>query len=174
MDETKSFAVISRTNAGLFVKAKSYLDRQVDYHFIGVAAGGKVAATYRFNTILDAYQLCSGALSEVHDRVVRRFKLFEKMEKVARQTDDRETLCMCMCMVVSSYQHRIPVLMEQILARHVDLQSLFDPDFTGVYLTKAHRAKGLQFRQVLLTGDHVPLVIDSSGPMAREEVDSTR
>lgn len=166
VDETKTFAIISRTNAGLFEKAASYLDRQVEFHFVGAPDREKAATVYRLNAILDAYRLWNGSVSEIEDRYIRRFKSFEELEKHANQTGDMELLYICRA--IHTHRHRIPSLVEQILSRHVAVECVSDPNFVGIFLTTAQRSKGLQFGQVMLTDDYAALVTESGEPMPPE------
>lgn len=168
LDKEAAYAVVARTNAALFESAVENLDCGVPYHFVGAGTADKVATAYKFGLILDAYRLWNGQKAEVVDRFIRKFASFDDMSEVADKTKDNELLYLCK--IVNIYQNRIPELVRMILAKHIEIEADKEHLFRGIYFTTAHRSKGLQFRQVMLTNDYLALVTEDGEPIPRDEI----
>lgn len=168
IDIEDAYAVVARTHAALFEAAAENLDRGVPYHFVGAGSVDKGATAYKFGLILDAYRLWNGQKAEVADRFIRKFASFDEMSKIGNKTKDNELLYLCR--IVNKYQNQIPELVKMILANHVEIEAGKEQLFRGIYFTTAHRSKGLQFRQVMLTNDYPALVTEDGEPIPRDEI----
>ena len=91
------------------------------------------------------------------------------MKKVGDATKDRELKYLVK--TVLKYQHDIPELIDQIRARHVDVLKQDMHKFEGIFFMTAHRSKGLEFTQVILTDDYTEFVDDFGEPLHPSKID---
>ena len=139
VDVSKPYAVIGRTNAKLFDKAVAMLGNK-RLHFVGGLSN------YPFDKLVDVWNLMSGQPAAVKDQLLKTFGSLEKLEEYATGVDDKEILSLIG--VVKEYRSAIPSLVERIKAEAVE-----QAEHADVLLSTAHRAKGLEFSQVLLLDD---------------------
>lgn len=144
IDESKYHAIISRTNAALFDEAVHVIDTNRIPHFVGGVKG------YRMNDILDAYHLYNGDIFKIKGHI----KAHQSWGRFDMYTDEsKDPECLILRKIVSTYTHKIPDLINEIMRRAVD-----DATKAHVTLTTAHKSKGLEFDQVLLTEDYPELI----------------
>ena len=136
--------IIARTNAVLFEEAVK-LYRQSWLGFVGGIQG------YRFSLIVDAYYLYARREAWIQDPYIKSFRSFSEMKYFAKTLEDWELTSRCK--IVETYRHRIPDLVERIAAKSVE-----DLEEANVILTTAHKSKGLEFAQVKMAADFVPLM----------------
>lgn len=150
----ESFATIARTNASIFEAAVQRLELDRPYLFVGGVS------SYRFDKALDAYYLWRGQRRSIRDPYLRSFDSFQALQELGQATEDFELLGLSR--VVETYGDAIPALTEAIKRRAVDA-SVAQADALGALcFSTAHKAKGLEFRQVELTDDYVEF-FDESG-----------
>lgn len=137
-------AVIARTNGRLFAEAVMLVRSDMPFGFAGGVEG------YRFDQILDAYRLFASRRGEMRDQFLASFDDFGQMRQYAEELDDKEVKALVN--VVEEYRHEIPSLIEEIKSRAV-------PKLTGeeVTLSTAHKSKGLEWMDVVLTDDYTDL-----------------
>ncbi len=135
--------IIARTNATLFDKAV-HLYRK---HKIGFVGG---VGSYRLNRLKDVYALYQEEPFQIKDPYIRSFSTFQNLKSYARAVEDFDLSNMCK--VVEKYRAGIPVHVDRILDQAVD------EDKAGILLTTAHKAKGLEWANVILQEDFHPLV----------------
>ena len=145
VDTKKAFAVIARTNAVIFEEAVAFLSLNRRYHFVGGTDG------YKLEKILDAYYLSTGDRGLMRDPYLRSFESFEALAALAEEAEDPELKHLVR--VILAYGHRVPDLVDEIKARHVDLSKDSWHQFDGLFFSTAHKAKGLEFEQVWLADD---------------------
>lgn len=143
-------AFIARGNSALFARAIEAMENNESFAFVGPLFN------YRFDLIEQAYNLSIGG--KVKDPFLASFKNFEELEEYAEAMEDREN--MGRCKIVTRYSRRIPFLVSQI-------QSKAGMHGSGtahqVTLTSAHRAKGLEFDNVIMADDFMDFFDDESG-----------
>ncbi|CAG9169981.1 UvrD-helicase domain-containing protein [Cupriavidus pinatubonensis] len=153
----EGYAYISRGNVAIFNRAVQCLSKGEPFSFVGDIKG------YRFDQILDVYNLSIG--EQAKDAFIRSFAGFDELAEYAEIIGDREIKSRCK--VVTKYGHDIPRLLEQI-----DKKAL-PPVVQGVeraaadkriVMTTGHKSKGLEFPNVRLAGDFMPL-IDEDGKL---------
>lgn len=163
IDVNKPFAVLARSNAGLFNEAVAFLKMGRRYHFIGGVDG------YRLDKVLDAYYLWVKDLGLIKDAYLRSFDSFEELEGLAEESEEAELKLLLR--VVADYGHQIPQLVDEIRARHVaDLKKEDWHLFDGIFFGTAHKSKGLEFEQVWLADDFMRF-FDKGLEIEVEEVD---
>lgn len=146
VDRNRPHAVISRTNGGLFAEAVGLVSSNKPFGFVGGVEN------YRFDQILDAYNLMCGARSKIRDLFIASFENFDQMKLYGMTLGDREVKMLVK--VVEEYTHDIPRLIEEIKKRAL-------PKLQGreVALSTTHRAKGMEWMDVFLTDDFSDLEI---------------
>lgn len=151
VDTDRQYAIISRTNSGLFDEAVAAAQAGKKLFFVGGIDG------YKFASVADAYHLMTGDVASIRDPYLKSFKTFAQMEEYAEVTDDKEAKMLCK--VVGKYGNQIPQQLERIYAADEKDQGAAD-----ICLTTAHKSKGLEFEQVRLADDFVDLV-DKEGKL---------
>lgn len=155
--------ILARTNSMLFAEAISALESGHPFGFVGGVDN------YRFDIVLDAHHLKTGHKEKVRDRFVRAFASFEDMEAYAEDTEDHEIKFLTK--IVNKYRNDVPDYVNRIKEEAA-------PTLTGneIIMTTGHKAKGLEWMDVVLTEDFTDLtckVDKESGqslPPPREEV----
>lgn len=158
VDRNCPHAVLSRTNGGLFGEAVVLLTQNKPFGFVGGVEGA------RFDQILDTYHLMCGMRGSVRDQFIASLEDFAQMKLYGEVLDDKEVKALVK--VVEEYTHDIPGLIEEITNRAV-------PKLVGreVALSTTHKAKGMEWKNVVLVDDYVDLEvkIDDKGKPKRPE-----
>jgi F-box protein 18 (helicase) len=147
------YTIIARTNATLFDKAVQ-LNKT---HTLGFVGG---VQSYRLKSLKDVSYLFSGQRGRICNAYLNGFADYGSLKAYAAAVEEIELLSICK--VVEKYRERLPNLVDAIIA------GAADPKDAQVTLTTAHKAKGLQWDNVLLMGDFLDVVekgrlIDPSG-----------
>lgn len=151
VDKTRTFAVIARTNAALFAEAVKNIQGQKPFHFVGGTKG------YKFDLMMDCYYLLTNQKGAIKSPTVRQFNSMEELKVAGEEAKDPELKFLGK--IADEYGERIPELIREIEERHVPLSApnkLKD----GIVFTTAHKSKGLEFDQVVLTDDYAELVTE--------------
>jgi F-box protein, helicase, 18 len=137
--------IIARTNAVLFDRAVQLYKT----HDIGFAGG---IQGYRLDLLTSVSFLYDKAKPRVQDPFVKGFPDFTALKFYAASVEDLELSSVCA--VVEKYG--------PALRHHVDRirEKAVDPGRAGILLTTAHKAKGLEWDNVLIMDDFVSLVKD--------------
>ena len=128
------YAVLARTNAFLFDHAVESLKDNSPLFFIG---------GFNSTRIMSAYNLKFGGY--VSDPEVRSFKSFIEMFEYSSAVYDLELRALCN--LIEKYGRRIPELIDQVSRKIVDQKD------ARIILSTVHKAKGLEFDQVVLKDD---------------------
>lgn len=153
------YAYITRGNSAIFNRAVQCVTNGEPFSFVGDVKG------YRFDQILDVFNLTVG--KPVKDAFLRSFSGAEELAEYADAVNDREILSRCK--LVEKYAHNIPNLIERIATAALppivpgDTGAISEDD-KRIILTTGHKSKGLEFKNVKLAGDFMPL-IDEEGKL---------
>jgi hypothetical protein len=156
---TQSYAVLTRTNSTIFQIACELMDRKKVFLFIGGVAG------YGFAEILDTARVLNGSnLHLVVNAFLKRFKTPEQLMGYATATSNQDMLSRIKMieglggpsMVIHLCKRLIKVCQkhEDMYGRLVTQHYKMDL----VMLSTVHKAKGLEFNNVLLADDFVDLL----------------
>lgn len=148
VDRSKAFAVISRTNANLFISAISAYEKQMKIHFVGGFDG------YNFKKLLDIENLYNGNNNNIKDSYIRTFDSFDDYCSVATYTNDKEMLYHVK--VVEKYNGKLESIIKGIKSSSTSINQ------ADIILSTAHKSKGLEFEQVILSNDY-PSFINKDG-----------
>ncbi len=162
VDRSKPHTVLSRTNGLLFGEAVAALHSGVPFAFVGGVAN------YKFDTILDTYHLYANHKSLVKDKMIQSFGSYADMVEYGKALDDKEVNSLIR--IVDEYGHDIPSLVDRICR-----EAVAAPTGEEILMTTAHKAKGLEWMDVVLTDDFTDMKSekDKAGrmiPPDREEV----
>jgi len=144
--------IIARTNATLFDRAVR-LYKQYKIAFVGGVE------SYRLTILKDVYYLYQQDHSRIKDAYIKGFTSFAELKSYARTVEDFELSSVCK--MVEKYTTTIPSHVDRIMAQAVEGEN-------AILLTTAHKSKGLEWANVLLTEDFHPLmkegkIIDPTG-----------
>jgi hypothetical protein len=143
IDRAQHYAVLGRTNAGLFTAAAELVadaeNRRL--HFIGGFD------SYLFGKVLDAYHLWMGDRARIKDASIGRFSDFDAFRAYGIEAEDAETKALVR--TVELYRSDVPRLYNAIRTADTPVQ-----ESAQVTLTTGHRAKGLEWEQVELLDDY--------------------
>lgn len=145
--DPRRYTVIARSNAGVFDQA-ARLHRTLAIGFVGGVHG------YRLDTLKDVYRLFAGDRRRVGDPYLQGFEHYEALKAYAGRVEDFELLGACK--VVAKYRAAVPGLVDTLSATAVAA------DAADVVLTTAHKAKGLEWGNVLLADDFPRLLKDGA------------
>jgi hypothetical protein len=157
------YCIICRTNASVFSHAAALLDSGQRIHLVG----GRAA--YAFERILDAYHLSRGHLGLVRDPFFKSLQSFAALDAYSVALEDAEIKSVCR--VVKEFGSAIPDILRRLATQCIEaapsdatsaaLEDVVDAD---VFLSTAHRSKGLEFSQVRLSDDF-PSIYNASGAL---------
>jgi len=159
IDTSRPYAMIGRTNAGLFGAAAEVVlgERECRLHFVGGFD------SYLFGKVLDAYYLWSDDRSRIKDSTVSRFASFEDFRKYGDEAQDAEVRALVK--TVEQYRQQVPRIYNAMKAAETPSQ-----DRANITLSTAHRAKGLEWDQVHLADDFIELPVEDDEDFDPEEV----
>ncbi|MDO8728617.1 MAG: UvrD-helicase domain-containing protein [bacterium] len=149
VDKDKPYAYLCRTNAMLLDIAVGLVAQNKTLHFIG----GPTA--YRFDLIMDAFNLWSDKRDLIRDPAMRYFPCWTDLTLFAAESNDPEYKILIK--VIDKYTNEIPALIEKAKQSHQE-----DQESAQVVLCTGHRAKGLEFDQVVLADDFADLMVPPS------------
>jgi len=166
IDVSRTYCTIARTNAALFDVAVKALESNRPLHFVGGTSG------YRFEAMMDAYHLSMNEHASIRDPIIRQFTDLAELAEAAEDTDDRDLKFLSK--IAGAYGQRIPALIRELERRHVpapSAKSFATTHSNGLVFTTAHKSKGLEFDQVLLTDDFCDLTDDKENLLPADKVD---
>lgn len=149
IDSTQPYALITRTNSFLFLKACEAVEKNKKVYFVGGFEG------YSFNKMREVLKLALGKKDEIKDPSISQYNSFAEYSEIAETLDDKEMLNIIK--VIEKYNSKLDTMIENIRLNNVE--NIEDAD---IVLTTAHKSKGLDFEQVMLANDFSNF-IDSKG-----------
>lgn len=147
-------AVLTRTNAELFVHAHAAWSRHQSLSFIGPVEG------YQFDRLVDAHHLRVGAIGSIKDPFLRAFTSSTELSDYAEEVDDHEARRIVQ--LADSYGSELLDAVPGILSSATTYTGVQDSCLT---LGTAHKAKGSTLPHVRLGNDFKPL-LDDKGHVA--------
>lgn len=144
VDPSQPHTVLARTNATLFHEAVKAVRANRKLMFVGGIEN------YQFDAIMDTYNLQSGNRGAVQDKTIASFHSFGEMLSYAKELDDKEM--MSLVRTVSEYGDSVPKLINRIKRATITPEKATGEE---IVLTTAHKAKGLEWMDVILTDDFV-------------------
>jgi hypothetical protein len=163
INKNDSYAIVARTNAALFDYAAALLQEGKSYGFIGTNERDNFDPYrhYYFDRIEDVFRLYSGEKKRIKDKYIKRFSDFNSFLAVIKDKDAPDIELQSRANVVLKHKTNIPLLINSIRYNSID------PKKAHILFTTAHRAKGMEWPQVMLTNDYADLVIEGKNQEKR-------
>lgn len=146
--ETKTQAVLARTNLGLLLKAIEYVsekDKQNLYF-----EGNIHSYTYADDgtSLYDVLNLYLGKKYRIKDALIKEMRNMLDLEDYIEGTQDVQLAMMVE--VVKQYGEEIPALIKEIKNRHIEGN---DKNEAEIIFSTVHRSKGMEYDEVQLVND---------------------
>jgi superfamily I DNA/RNA helicase len=158
VDFNKQFALLSRTNSHLFLKACELVERNKKIYFIG---GRK---SYNFFKIYDVENLYNLKKSLIKDKHIKSFKDFNELMEHSKLIDDKEMLYLGK--IIEKYGDELSEVLEKL--KDLEVCNKKDAD---VLLSTVHKSKGLEFDQVYLCNDFTDF-INKEGDISNKQLNT--
>lgn len=157
INKRQPYTVVARTNAYIFDYAAGLI-RSHDapkFGFVGTTEKDNFSPYkhYFFDRIMDIYHLMSNRKDKIKDVYIKRFNSFQHMLEVITDKDAPDVELQARAGIVKKYRYEVPELIDAIV------KNSYNPSQAFVTFTTAHRAKGLEFNQVVMTDDYEDLII---------------
>ncbi|MEX3629734.1 MAG: UvrD-helicase domain-containing protein [Burkholderia sp.] len=149
VNRRQPFTILSRTNAALFGELARLVTGKPPVktvHYVGGFEG------YFFGKVLDAFYLWSDQRRSIKDESIARFPDFAGFKQYGEEADDPEVKALVK--VVEQYQNDVPSIYNALKSAEVPEQR------AAVCVATAHKSKGLEWEQVVLTDDFISLPPD--------------
>lgn len=133
---------LSRTNAVLFDVAARLINKNVKpINFVGGVNN------YGFDLIQDVHYLRKNQKDQIKNNFIKSFNTLGQLERFAHATEDNEIKSRVM--VAKKYDDFVPNMLKK-------LRAAYSPK-SNMSLTTAHKSKGLEWDQVILSDDFIDL-----------------
>ncbi|WP_321820869.1 MULTISPECIES: UvrD-helicase domain-containing protein [unclassified Burkholderia] len=159
VDRAKHYAILSRTNSTLFGELAVLVTGPQPVNAIHYVGG---FGNYFFDKVLDAYRLWAGDTDSIRDGSIQRFTSFNALTEYSEEADDPESKALVR--VVKEYTGDIPAIYAALKAAEVPEER------AQITVSTAHKAKGLEWQQTVLTEDFIELPPDEEKGYDPEEI----
>lgn len=149
IDRNKPYTYLARTNAGIFEGAIEAVQSRTPFCLMGGYD------RYNFSTIVDTWNLAKGRKEEVKDQFISRFNSYAEAVDYAETCND--VPLKALIKAVDKYKDSIPGLCAKIKEKAIP-DTVEARERAHILFSSAHRSKGLEFDQVRMGNDFVPLV----------------
>ena len=147
------YAVLSRTNATLFHVAVELMRIRQPFLMIGGVD------SYNFGDILDTARVLLGQHRDILNPFLRRFESGMSLRRYAEATDDSEILSRLKVIQQCGGAEEVVYITKKLLLRAKAQESSIQPRQRGgadiAFLGTIHKAKGLEFDNVVLANDYI-------------------
>jgi len=140
-DNRKQVAFIGRTNLGVFEHLHRITSSSSCLKRIGLVGG---IESYNFDDYLDIYYLMTGSVNRM--KKYKAWKSYAAFKAFATNVNDIELLSKIK--IIEKFGQRLPSTIEKIQS-----SCCKDPRTADVVLSTVHKAKGLEFDNVILLDD---------------------
>ncbi len=157
IDEEQPFlkkTIISRTNAIVIANA---IKSAEEGHYIYFVGGIK---NYNFNKLIDVYNLYTNNKNSINDRFIKTFNNFESFERYNKEEENEENIFLTK--IVKKYNQNIIKFVDLI-----NKKTVYNIEQATIILSTAHKAKGLEFEQVVLSNDYSK-IFDKKGNLVKK------
>ena len=159
VDRDKTYTKLCRTRAKVFDNAVTKIKQGAKIYF----EGGVYA--YNFDTFIEAWKFRQG--EPYNDPLLAPFSSYEEMKAYADNVNDLELKYLIK--VVEKYEEQIPDYVKRINRFALDKKVGAD-----IILSTLHRAKGLEYQQLILEDDFLDVAVIKKlleqGKITKEEI----
>lgn len=147
--ESKSKAIIARTNLGLLLKAIEYVTEKKNINEI-YFEGNIHSYTYADEgaSLYDVLNLQNKNRDMIRDKVIREMKTMKELETYIESTDDSQLGMMVE--IVKEYGNKIPGILKSLKEKHVSNE---DKHKARIIFSTVHRCKGMEYDAVQIVDD---------------------
>jgi len=147
--ESKTKAIIARTNLGLLLKAIEYVTEKKNIDAI-YFEGNINSYTYADEgaSLYDVLNLQNKNRDMIRDKLIREMKTMKELETYIESTDDSQLGMMVE--IVKEYGNKIPGILKSIKEKHVSNE---DKHKARIIFSTVHRCKGMEYDAVQIVND---------------------
>ena len=147
--ETRSKAVIARTNLGLLLKAIEYVTERKSLDKI-YFEGNIYSYTYADEgaSLYDVLSLYNGKKGLIKDQLIQRMNSMAELKDYIDKTEDAQLAMMVE--IVEEYGNEIPGIIKSLKDKHI---SNDDRDKADIVFSTVHRCKGMEYDEVQIVND---------------------
>lgn len=147
--ESKSKAIIARTNLGLLLKAIEYVTEKKNINEI-YFEGNIHSYTYADEgaSLYDVLNLQNKNREMIRDKLIREMKTMKELETYIESTDDSQLGMMVE--IVKEYGNKIPGILKSLKEKHVSNE---DKHKAKIIFSTVHRCKGMEYDTVQIVND---------------------
>ena len=148
-NETKTKAVIARTNLGLLLKAIEYVTKKKEVKSI-YFEGNINSYTYADEgaSLYDVLNLYNAKHFLIKDKLIKAMNDMSELVDYIEKTEDVQLAIMVK--IIKEYGNKIPEIIKAIKEKHVDEKEKAEMIFSTV-----HRCKGMEYDTIQLVGDFI-------------------
>lgn len=149
--ETKSKAVIARTNLGLLLKAIEYTIEKKRVKSI-YFEGNINSYTYADDgaSLYDVLNLYNEKHELIQDKLIKEMKSLYELEEYVEKTEDSQLSMMVE--IVREYGNKIPKIIQIIKSKHIKDD---DKKNAEIIFSTVHRCKGMEYDTIQLVNDFI-------------------
>lgn len=162
VDRSKPYAFLARTNGAVIEQAVSLFTDPRPLIFVGGVE------RYRLDAMIDAHHLWRKEHGNIKDAYLRSFNGLDELDKLADETSDAEL--MFLVKVVKDYANEVPAIVNAIRQKARAAVGRDASSLNAVTLSTVHKAKGLEWDQVVLASDFAALLDKAGKPLSPEGV----
>ncbi len=151
-NETKSKAVIARTNLGLLLKAIEYVTEKKNIKSI-YFEGNFNSYTYANEgaSLYDVLNLYNNKRRLIRDKLIKEMKNLKELEEYIDKTEDIQLGMMVE--IVKEYGNKIPGIIKKIKEKHIDNDD--NKENAEMVFSTVHRCKGMEYDAVQIVNDFI-------------------
>jgi superfamily I DNA/RNA helicase len=149
--ESKTKAILARTNLGLLLKAIEYVTDRKNVKQI-YFEGNINSYTYADDgaSLYDVLNLYNGYRSRIKDKLIQSMKNMYELEDYVKKTEDVQLGMMVE--IVKEYGNKIPGIIKSIKDKHVPND---EKEKAEMVFSTVHRCKGMEYDSIQLVNDFV-------------------
>jgi len=148
-NESKSKAVIARTNLGLLLKAIEYVTERKSLDKI-YFEGNINSYTYADEgaSLYDVLNLYNGKRGSIKDKLIQSMNSMAELEDYIEKTEDAQLAMMVE--IVEEYGNEIPDIIKSLKEKHI---SSDDRGKADIVFSTVHRCKGMEYDEIQIVKD---------------------
>ncbi len=149
--ETKTKAILARTNLGLLIKAIEYISEKKNLGNI-YFEGNINSYTYADEgaSLYDVLNLYNKKLFLIKDKLIKAMNSLDDLEEYIEKTEDVQLGMMVE--IVREYGNRIPGILKQLKEKHVEKD---EKEKAEMIFSTVHRSKGMEYDTVQIVNDFI-------------------
>jgi superfamily I DNA/RNA helicase len=150
-NQTKSRAILARTNLGLLLKAIEYVTEKQSVENI-YFEGNIYSYTYadEGTSLYDVLNLYNKKYHLIRNKLIKQMKKLDDLEDYVSKTEDGQLSMMIE--IVKEYGNQIPSIIEEIKEKHIDTD---EKEKAEMIFSTVHKSKGMEYDTVQIVNDFI-------------------